>query len=188
MVNIKVCLLGDGNVGKTTLKQVFAGKPVELNYTATIGAGFSLIMHNFKAKSGSIPIRFMVYDLAGQPRYNSIRKQYMVGSNAALLVYDVTNRTSFDNIIKWLEQFKDVVSTEIPMVLIANKVDLRDKFQNSAITTEEGMGLLKHIKDKYSLREHNYIHYIETSAINNSNVNESFDLISKNVYDKYMQD
>ena len=126
MVNVKICLLGDGTVGKTTIKRSFIGLPITIDYAATIGADFSIKDHKFKALNEEFSIRYLIYDLAGQPRYTAIRRQYMTGAHAAIVMYDVSNRNSFNNVLNWLVEFKKVIKEDVPLVLVGNKIDLRE--------------------------------------------------------------
>ena len=78
-------------------------------YTATIGSDFTLKDYTYRSGSNSLRIRFMIYDLAGQPRYNAVRRNYLTGSHAGILVYDISNRESLDEIPNWLIQFKSIL-------------------------------------------------------------------------------
>ena len=180
--------MGDGNVGKTSLKRTFVGLTIKSDYSATVGADFSIKNHIYSAETEEFTIRYLIYDLAGQPRYNAIRSQYMTGSHASLFVYDVTNRTSFDNMLNWIKQFKQVIKNDVPLILVANKIDLRDKSDKGMISTKEGEKLLEIIKEEHHNKEKNNINYIETSALENLNVDNEFDLISKYLYERYIKD
>ena len=189
MTNVKVVLLGDANVGKTSIKNSFMGLTVKINYIQTIGADFSLKKHKYKAADGKeFDLRYMIYDLAGQPRYDAIRGQYMKGTHAALLVYSISDRTSYEKILSWIGEFKKVIDYDVPMVLIANKIDLREFPEMDLVSTEEGLELAEQIKELYLNKKKNNIYFIETSALNNLKVDEAFDLISKYMYEKYKED
>lgn len=190
MVNVKICLLGDGNVGKTSIKTVFSGQKMNENYTATIGAGFTLKDYNYVSGSESARIRFMIYDLAGQPRYNAVRRQYIMGSHAALLVYDISNRDSYDNMTKWLIQFKQVIRNNVPLVLVANKIDLRNdpKYDgHPLLTTEDGKLLAEKLRENIGYGALNQFYFLEVSAKNNQNINDAFDFISHKMYRSFLQ-
>jgi small GTP-binding protein len=188
MVNVKTCLLGDGGVGKTSIKRTFIGLPMIDEYAATLGAVFSIKPHLFHTGNKEFTIRYLIFDLAGQPRFDKIRSQYMVGAQAVLFVYDVTNRASFDHIMNWINQFKQVVTDNVPIVLIGNKIDLRQENNSGFISTEEGRKLYEHIKSKYSIKGIDNVFFIETSAKENINVEAAFNLVSQYVYDEYMKD
>lgn len=188
MVNIKICLLGDGGVGKTSIKKVFSGQKFEEGkYQATIGADFTLKDYKYVSGAESARIRFMIYDLAGQPRYNAVRRQYITGSHAALLVYDITNRATYDNMTQWLIQFKQVIRANVPLVLVANKIDLRDKIGDKAITRKEGEELAENLKKNIGYGAMNTFYFIEVSAKENKNINEAFDFISHKVYNQFLR-
>ena len=187
MVNVKVVILGDGNVGKTSLKNRFIGLPVQIDYKATIGADFGLKYHKYDTGEKKFDIKFMVYDLAGQPRYSSIRAQYMTGTQAALFVYDITDKISYDTILSWLDEFKKVVTYDVPIVLVANKVDLRKTWDRPMISTAEGEELKGIIEKEYYNNEEGSVFFIETSAIYGTNVNKAFDCISEFIYTQYLK-
>ena len=103
MFLMKVCLLGDGAVGKTALRERYLGKEFTSSYLMTIGADFAVQKTLVKDKE----VKFQIWDLAGQERFNSVRSLYYSGSHGALFVFDVTRPESYQNIINgWLPELK----------------------------------------------------------------------------------
>ena len=146
-------------------------------------------IYEYQAKDGrEFDIRYMIYDLAGQPRYDAIRGQYMVGTHAALLVYSISDRVSYDKMMSWIEEFKKVITYDVPMVLIANKIDLRETSNEPLITTDEGLELVEQIKKRYHNQEKDNISFMETSATEHIQIDEAFDLISEYIYKQYLKD
>ncbi len=186
VVNVKVCILGMGGVGKTSIKQIFTGHPMIEEYKATIGTDFTVKDYDYKSGAISERIRFMIYDLAGQQRYKSGRKNFMSGSHACILVYDISNRASLEEIPEWLIEFKSVVRSNVPLVLVANKIDLRDSLANEGITTDEGLQMSERLQENIGYGKRNKFFFIEVSALENLNINEVFDYISHQIYDKYI--
>jgi small GTP-binding protein len=175
-----------GGVGKTSIKQVFTGQKMDDEYTATVGTDFSLKDHVYKNGTESTLIRFMIYDLAGQERYKSGRSNFISGSHAGILVYDVSNRASLDDIPEWLVQFKSVIRTNVPLVLVANKIDLRGKVDYDVITTEEGQKMAEKLQENIGYGKRNKFYFIEVSALENINIDAVFDYISHQIYDMYL--
>ena len=97
---MKIVLAGDGAVGKTALRERYLGKGFSSNYMMTIGADFALKEATIREKS----IKFQIWDLAGQPRFNSVRELYYRGSHGAMLVFDLTRRESFTNLYLWIDE------------------------------------------------------------------------------------
>lgn len=190
MVNVKIVLLGNGGVGKTSIKRIFAGQRVDGKYTATIGADFTLKDFSYKTTTGETArLRFMIYDLAGQPRYDAVRRNYIMGAHAGVLVYDVTNRASLEEIPKWLIQFKAVIRQNVPLVLVGNKIDLRDnKDVQDTITTEEGKKMAVKLQENMGFGSRNKFFFIEVSALENIKVDQVFEFIAQNIYDKYISE
>ena len=99
---MKVCLLGDGAVGKTALRKRYLGKQFSSGYVMTIGADFAVKKTEINTNDGTKSVKFQIWDLAGQPRFNSVRELYYKGSHGGLLVFDITRRDSFSNLNSWV--------------------------------------------------------------------------------------
>lgn len=151
-------------------------------YSGTVGADFSLKNHIYYDDDKKINIRYLIYDLAGQTKYTSIRTQYMAGAQTSLLVYDISNRTSFENINQWIKQFKQVIKNDVPLILIANKMDLRENDDIDTISSAEGEKLTEKLNEIYKIQDEYKIIYLETSALENKNIDEAFNIISKSIY------
>ncbi len=190
----KVVLLGDGSVGKTSIKKRFVGLQFEGTYMATMGADFTIKEHKYKTSDGNnIILKFMIWDLAGQTRYNAVRPHYYVGSHSALLIYDVTNFNSVDSILNWVTEFKKTVHHSVPITLIGNKVDLRDDLNVPGLTYEDGLKLSHKVNDLVSKLDsqagnYNYfkVNFYETSAKTGANINQAFDSLAEHLYMRYL--
>lgn len=171
---MKFVLCGDGSVGKTTLRHAYFGETFKSQYMMTIGADFSIKDVIIKVNGkGTEKIKVQFWDLAGQPRFSIVRGVYYAGSHGALLIYDCTRLDSFDNVVSWLEELRKHIEQRIPVVLIANKTDLRSSVP-IYITTKQGQALAAAI-GKYYLKQTDPIPYIETSAKSGENVEQAFE-------------
>ena len=164
---VKICLLGDGAVGKTSLKNRFIGESFTAKYLITIGADFAV--KEVKLPDCEQDYKLQIWDLAGQPRFDAVRTLYYKGSMGAILVFDITNRSSIDNLYNWVNEFwHNSGKIAIPIIILANKKDLRDQWP-SAITEEEGHEFLKALSKQTSEFGIKF-HYLETSAKTGENI------------------
>ncbi|MHA1150562.1 MAG: GTP-binding protein [Promethearchaeota archaeon] len=170
----KLIILGSAEVGKTTLVNSFLKKEQISDYRPTLGISISTQRYYIQGFRDDI-ISFLVYDLAGQEFFKRVRHDYYTGSNCAFIVYDITRRETFDEGVDFW--FKDAKRTlgNIPFVLIGNKIDLDAERQ---VSREEG------IKKAEELRTF----FIETSALHNINVQDTFKLIGIGLFFRSLED
>lgn len=159
----KLSLIGDGGVGKTSMAHRYVHGIFEANYKATIGTYISKKECEFKELGTSI--RFMIWDLAGQSQFERLWPDYLTDSRAGIIVFDITNRESFEHVKKWYGIITRVALPHIVLILVGNKVDLNTSRDVSA---EEGIELAKELG----------IYYMETSAKTNENVDDVFEWIA----------
>lgn len=171
----KILLCGDGLVGKTSLRKSFAGFKFNSQYLMTIGAELSIINKKIEIdETTNHLVKFFIWDLAGQPNFSSVRPRYYEGGNAAVLVYDITNRDSFNHIKNWIDEISTNNSDfPIPLILVGNKIDLVDKSDGDFIYTSEGKELAENLSEEYLNNDMN-IQFIETSALTGINVDSAF--------------
>jgi len=153
----KYIIIGDAAVGKSNLLLRYAHGQFKDEYQLTIGVEFG-------AKNISIDdkiYRIQIWDTAGQENFRSITRAYYKNSVCALVVYDITNRDSFNNISNWVEDCKNQSPKTIFMVLVGNKSDLEEK---RVISIDEG----RELADKYNML------FFETSAKTGNNVDDIF--------------
>ena len=161
----KIVLIGDTSVGKTNILSKYLSDEFDPESKATVGVEFGT--KNFKIENNIVKVQ--IWDTAGQERYRSITNAYYKGAKGALLVYDITNKKSFDNLDKWISDLKTNGDEKISIVLLGNKSDLESQ---RVISTEEG-------KNKAELYK---FAFMETSALNGSNIEKAFDELIKEVY------
>jgi len=168
----KLVLLGEAAVGKTSLINRYVEGSFTEDYKPTLGA--NIIRKDVKLDESNAKIRLIVWDLAGQEKYNVIRSMYFQGCVGALLVYDVTRYKTFSEIKnKWLADFNKYVKKEGAYILIGNKIDLEDQRN---VPTTEGQQLAKEI---------NACDFIETSAKLGDNVEQAFQNLVKQILRNY---
>ena len=157
----KIVVLGDAAVGKTSLINQYIEQSFQEDYKPTLGA--NIIRKDIKIDQINANVRLIMWDLAGQEKYNVIRSMYFQGCVGAMLVYDVTRRATFETIdSKWLRDFNKYVKREGVYLLIGNKIDLNEQ---RVVNTEEGQDYAKTI---------NAAEFIETSAKEDINVERAF--------------
>lgn len=162
----KVIIIGDSGVGKSCLLLGFTDGRFKEIHETTIGVEFGSKMIRIADKN----IKLQIWDTAGQEAYRSITRSYYRGAIACMLVYDITRRSSFNHISRWLDDAKHNSNPNMQMTLVGNKIDLEDK---RTVTTEEGRNFAS---------EHN-MEFIETSVKNMTNVHESFVNTTENILD-----
>jgi len=167
-VLLKVIILGDSGVGKTSLMNQYVNKKFNNQYKATIGA-------DFLTKEVMIDDRLVtmqIWDTAGQERFQSLGVAFYRGADCCVLVYDVTSPASFKNLESWRDEFLIQASPRdpenFPFVVIGNKVDMAD---NRTVTTKRA---------QQWCQEKNNVPYFETSAKEAVNVEQAFQTIAKN--------
>ncbi|MFX0090903.1 MAG: Rab family GTPase [Candidatus Hodarchaeota archaeon] len=169
---VKTVLLGDRAVGKTTLRRNFIGRGFQTNYIFTIGAEFSVKEQKVDYKTW----KFQVWQLAEQPRFQSIRPVHYAGALGAILIYDVTRPESLENLEKWVyDLLKYTGDRKIPLLVLANKVDLRQDAEH-CVTTEQGLVFAEQLKKEFE--EPANIGFLEISVVTGLNVKKIFSLLA----------
>lgn len=166
-LTFKILTLGESGVGKTCILRRYVEDKFNKNHLATIGIDF---------KTKSIPIgdkivRLKIWDTAGQERFRNITKQYFKEADGILLIYDVTDNSTFEKTDFWIKQItQNTQYEEVALVLIGNKTDIEPR----EVSMEMGSELAK----KYNLN------YFETSALNGSNIAECIECLTQEVIKK----
>ncbi|MFX0087631.1 MAG: GTP-binding protein [Candidatus Hodarchaeota archaeon] len=181
----KIVLIGDGGVGKTALRRAWLGEGFKTEYLMTIGADFAsqeISIYHSETKT-SYDLKFQIWDLAGQPRFKAVRDLYYRGAIGALCFFDITNQESYMNLVEWIQSYWNLNGHgKVPLVIIGAKCDLRDNpafpSQVSAKYGKEyAAELTKLLKFKYGFS----VHYIETSAKEDINVDQAFRLLASEI-------
>ncbi|NWF96002.1 MAG: GTP-binding protein [Candidatus Thorarchaeota archaeon] len=162
----KAVLIGDGAVGKTSIRRNYLGEDFIEGHLATIGVDLATKRVLFNQEI----VKFILWDLAGQPSFEKVRGHYYHGSNGILLVYSVVDRRSFDNASKWLVEAYKNMGKLPPTIIIGNKTDLRDSSSTEHVTPEEGEEFTRYFMNKLSVPAA----FMETSAKTGHHVKEAF--------------
>ena len=163
-VLIKLMLLGDSTVGKTSILKRYSKNQFNPNYISSIGVDFETKY----IKVGKKTINLQIWDTAGQERFKVIAKNYYNKSDGFIIVYDITNKKSFDSVSNWVEQIKESATNDNKNIILGNKCDLENERKVSKI---EGDNLAKTHKCKF----------FEVSAQNGKNIDKSFLSIIQNI-------
>ncbi|XP_073444068.1 ras-related protein Rab-37 isoform X2 [Dendrobates tinctorius] len=159
----KTILVGDSSVGKTSLLVQFdQGKFLPGSFTSTVGIGFT----NKMVTVDGMNVKLQIWDTAGQERFRSVTHAYYRDAQALLLLYDITSKTSFDNIRAWLTEVHEFAHKDVVIMLLGNKCDVNS---GRVIRTEDGETLAK----EYG------IPFMETSAKTGVNVELAFMAVAK---------
>lgn len=165
-MEIKVCIIGDTDVGKTSLSMRYCHGEFPENSTPTIGASF---LQRRVVQSGT-EINLQIWDTAGQERFRSMAPMYYRGAKAAICVFDVTNEESFQRIMIWLRDLKAHADPNIVVCLAGNKCD-----RPAAFDLAKCEALAKNIGASF----------IKTSALTGENVELVFETLSRNICDVF---
>lgn len=158
----KLVFLGEQSVGKTSLITRFMYDTFDNSYQATIGIDFLSKTMYLEDRT----VRLQLWDTAGQERFRSLIPSYIRDSSVAVVVYDITNRASFQNTSKWIDDVRAERGNDVIIVLVGNKTDLNDKRQ---VTTDEA---------EKKAKDYNVM-FTETSAKAGHNVKALFRKIAQ---------
>ncbi|KAJ2454382.1 Rab GTPase ypt31 [Coemansia sp. RSA 1694] len=161
----KIVLIGDSGVGKSNLLSRFTRNEFNLESKSTIGVEFATRSIQVDSKT----IKAQIWDTAGQERYRAITSAYYRGAVGALLVYDIAKHPTYENVTRWLKELRDHADSNIVIMLVGNKSDLRHL---RAVPTDEAK----------QFASENGLFFIETSALDSSNVEQSFQQILTEIY------
>mmetsp|Transcript_11402 Transcript_11402/g.19911 ORF Transcript_11402/g.19911 Transcript_11402/m.19911 type:complete len:225 (+) Transcript_11402:108-782(+) len=161
----KLVLVGDSGVGKTNLLARYSKNEFSLETKTTIGVEFATKTSAVDGKT----IKAQVWDTAGQERFRAISNAYYRGAVGALIVYDITKRVTYDNLEKWLKELRDTAPADIKIIIVGNKSDLKHL---RAVGVEEAR----------AYAERNNVSFIETSALDATNVDRAFELLLQSIF------
>uniref|UniRef100_A0A0D3ECN5 Uncharacterized protein n=1 Tax=Brassica oleracea var. oleracea TaxID=109376 RepID=A0A0D3ECN5_BRAOL len=161
----KIVLIGDSGVGKSNILSRFTRNEFCLESKSTIGVEFATRTLQVEGKT----VKAQIWDTAGQERYRAITSAYYRGAVGALLVYDITKRQTFDNALRWLRELRDHADSNIVIMMAGNKSDLNHL---RSVSEEDGR----------NLAEAEGLSFLETSALEATNVEKAFQTVLTEIY------
>ncbi|MFX1283282.1 MAG: Rab family GTPase [Promethearchaeota archaeon] len=181
----KICLCGDGGVGKTSLKERYLGHGFQSNYQPTLGSDFASKKVRLRIKSSYKTLRFQIWDLAGQPSFNQVRAIYFNHAVGALLIFDITRPNTMYNLEKWINELVEHSgSPDISVIVLGNKSDLKNEKETTIDTKTAKKFITERLESKFD-NINLKIRYFETSAKSGINVGKTFSTLGKKIYDYY---
>ena len=168
---IKLVIIGDSGIGKTNFIFKFTENRFSPLHVATVG--FDYKSKIIKLPTSKKQVKIQIWDTAGQERYTALNKNIFQQVQGIILMYDITNRKSFDNVSKWLNLIYQTCGNKVK-ILVGNKVDLSDELR--IVSEDEGK----------KLAEENNMDFFEGSGNSGTNVEEIFQSIAESVYDNLL--
>ncbi|XP_045502803.1 ras-related protein Rab-8A isoform X1 [Colias croceus] len=160
----KLLLIGDSGVGKTSILFRFSEDAFNISFISTIGIDFKIRTIDLDGKK----VKLQIWDTAGQERFRTITTAYYRGSMGIMLVYDVTNEKSFENIKNWIRNIEENASADVEKMILGNKCDLDAKRQ---VSKERG----EQLAIEYQIK------FVETSAKDSLNVEYAFYTLARDI-------
>merc|ERR1719331_1159551 len=157
----KLLLIGDSGVGKSCLLLRFADDTYTESYISTIGVDFKIRTIDLDGKT----VKLQIWDTAGQERFRTITSSYYRGAHGIIIVYDVTDKESFNNVKHWISEIDKYAADGVNKLLVGNKCDLASK---KVVAYDEA----KEVADSLGVR------FMETSAKNAHNVEQAFQIMA----------
>ena len=165
----KILLLGDSSVGKTCFLMRYTDNTFQEIHMSTIGLDYKL--KNVQLDDGKM-VKIQIWDTAGQDRFRSITKNYYKGAHGIILIYDITNQKTFENVKNWINQIKEEVSNKVTIILVGNKIDDED---HRVVSTEQGEKMAKDFG----------LMFFECSAKSGINIDSTFNELVKKTVENY---
>jgi len=163
----KICILGDGAVGKTSLIRRYVHDVFDDKYLSTIGAKITkkVVTLKYHGAKPDVVLTLMIWDIAGQKDYNNVHPTYYQGAEGALIVCDITRKETLGNMSQWVESLHSVAN-KVPMVFLANKSDLKIQ---ATFNENDMKNIAARFKSPFFL----------TSAKTGQNVEEAFSAVGR---------
>lgn len=167
----KLLLIGNSGVGKSCILMRYADNSFTENFFNTIGVDFKIKTITLNDQV----IKMQIWDTAGQDRFRTLTSSYYRGAHGIIIVYDVTNKESFDNVRQWMQEIEKFASENVNKLLIGNKSDLEEQRE---VTYDQGQELAK----KFD------IPFLEVSAKNAIHVDETFTTMATEIQARFLKE
>ena len=162
--SLKIVVIGESGVGKTSITRRVCDGVFEPNFTPTVGVEFKTIEREYNGQL----VKLQLWDTAGQERFRSISKAYFRNAVGALVVFDITNHQSFENVSSWIQDFEVLGCPGAEMLLVGNKTDLEE---DRTVSEQE----IQHFASSHN------IDYLQTSSYDGHNIEETFIRLMNNI-------
>jgi len=181
-ISLKLIILGDPRVGKTSLVNKYMGNEFSKRYQKTFGSDISFKHVDYTdSDNNTYKISYSIWDIYGEVTCAELVKQYLIGTQAIIFIYDIENLDSYNNINEWFSKASKTLELKnIPIILVGNKIDLRSEININEVSAEKGIELFNALTDKYTLKNKHF-HFIETSALTGKNISKVFELLSETI-------
>lgn len=178
---IKLVLIGDAAVGKTSIRRRYLGQGFKREHLTTLGADFAATTKTVD----NYQIKYQIWDLAGQPMFKNVLPRFFKGCFGALVIFDITRKETFENLTNWIENlYKYSNRGVVPVIVLANKTDLDEERE---VTIKEAKEFIKLLNKK--TKEHEIENFfLETSAKTGLNIDKSFEIIGQYIIEKFSCD
>ena len=163
-LNLKIILIGDSNVGKTTLLLNYVQNDLNEDMNPTVGLENKVKILDIRGFIAKVQI----WDTAGQEKFNALTQQFSRNTDGILLIFDLTDSNTFNNIKKWLAEIKTYSAHSIKILLLGNKADMRDQIKVNKTMID-------------NLCKEKRLNYMEVSAKNNENISNAFDTLINSI-------
>lgn len=178
---LKLIIGGDPKVGKTAVRDKYLGNNPKGKYLGAESADFKNLDVEIEMNGSVYPTRVQIWDLLGSPKYDAVRSGYFRNSFGAIIVFDLMNRQSFENLTDWITKYwNETKLGKVPVVIAGHKSDLKE-ISVPAVTDEEIEELLSKLQNSES-KDPKLINYAETSALTGENIERAFEILIKNSF------
>ncbi|NPD89212.1 MAG: GTP-binding protein [Asgard group archaeon] len=178
---VKLVLIGDAAVGKTSIRQRYLGKGFQREHLATLGADFAATTRNIDEYS----VKYQIWDLAGQPMFKNVRPRFYKGCFGSLAIFDITRKETFKDLTSWIEELYLYSGRGVvPVIILANKTDLKDEREVTIKEVKEFVAKLNEKTKEHSIENF----FLETSAKTGLNIEKAFELLSQYIIERFSSD
>lgn len=181
-ISVKIVVIGEPAVGKTTLRHAYSGKELGKTYAMTLGA--DIIDSKIELKDENVIMDIQIFDLAGQETFDPLTRQFLRGTQGAIMVFDLTRDYTFDKCNMWLEKLHEenpTMDNNIPFIIVGNKADLDTFISVDDAAVEDFL----EYANRHKLFSKTKIQYIKTSAKTGYQVKDAFYHLSKTIFKNF---
>ncbi len=178
-ISVKIVVIGEPAVGKTTLRHAYAGKELGKTYAMTLGA--DIIDSKIELNDENVVMDIQIFDLAGQDTFDPLTRQFLRGTQGAIMVFDLTRDYTFDKVNMWLEKLHEEnpkLDNNIPFIIVGNKADLDTFIKVDDKIVDEYIEYI----GRHDLFSKTTVKYIKTSAKTGFKVKDAFYHLSKTIF------